>query len=70
MAVAKKDMILKLNRRNANQLWHVIVCSVENFEQTKIMNFLDKHPSENRMKYTKLKVACKYASIGRGCVCH
>ena len=31
------------------------------------MNFLDKHPSENRMEFTKLKVACKYASIERGC---
>jgi len=31
------------------------------------MNFLYKHPSENRMKFTKLKVACKYASIERGC---
>ena len=30
------------------------------------MNFLDKHPSENRMEFTKLKVACKYASIERG----
>ena len=28
------------------------------------MNFLDKHPSENRMEFTKLKVARKYASIG------
>ena len=34
---------------------------------TLIMNFLYKHPSENRMKFTKLKVACKYASIERGC---
>ncbi len=34
---------------------------------TLIMNFLDKHPSENRMKFTKLKVACKYASIERSC---
>ena len=33
------------------------------------MNFLDKHPSENRMEFTKLKVACKYASIGWSCVC-
>ena len=33
------------------------------------MNFLDKHPSENRMEFTKLKVARKYASIGRGCAC-
>ena len=39
------------------------------FEQAKIMNFLDKHPSENRMEFTKLKVARKYASIGRGCAC-
>ncbi len=31
------------------------------------MNFLDKHPSENRMEFTKLKVARKYASIGRDC---
>jgi hypothetical protein len=30
------------------------------------MNFLDNTPSENRMKFTKLKVACKYASIERG----
>ena len=35
-----------------------------------IMNYLDNNPSENRMKFTKLKVACKYASIGRGCACH
>ena len=34
-----------------------------------IMNFLDNHPSENRMEFTKLKVACKYASIGWGCAC-
>ena len=31
------------------------------------MNFLDKDPSENRTEFTKLKVACKYASIERGC---
>ena len=37
------------------------------FEQDEIMNFLDKHPSENRMEFTKQKVACKYASIERGC---
>ena len=37
------------------------------FEQAEIMNFLDKHPSENRMEFTKLKVDCKYASIGRCC---
>ena len=30
------------------------------------MNFLDNNPSENRMKFTKLKVACKYASIEMG----
>ena len=30
------------------------------------MNFLDNTPSENRTEFTKLKVACKYASIGRG----
>ena len=30
------------------------------------MNFLDNTPSENRTKFTKLKVACKYASIGGG----
>jgi hypothetical protein len=30
------------------------------------MNFLDKHPSENRTEFTKLQVACKYASIERG----
>ena len=28
------------------------------------MNFLDNNPSENRMEFTKSKVACKYASIG------
>ena len=33
----------------------------------KNMNFLDKEPSENRTEFTKLKVACKYASIERGC---
>jgi len=33
-----------------------------------IMNFLYNHPSENRMEFTKQKVACKYASIGHGCV--
>ena len=32
------------------------------------MYFLDNNPSENRMKFTKLKVACKYASIESGCV--
>jgi hypothetical protein len=31
------------------------------------MNFLDNTPSENRTEFTKLKVACKYASIGGGC---
>ena len=31
------------------------------------MNFLDNDPSENRMKFTKLQVACKYVSIERGC---
>ena len=31
------------------------------------MYFLDNNPSENRTKFTKLKVACKYASIERGC---
>ena len=30
------------------------------------MNFLDKDPSENRMEFTKTKVACKYASIESG----
>ena len=30
------------------------------------MNFLDNHPSENRVEFTKLKVACKYASIEMG----
>ena len=30
------------------------------------MYFLDKPPSENRMEFTKLKVACKYAGIERG----
>ena len=33
------------------------------------MNFLDKDPSENRMEFTKTKVACKYASIEKGCAC-
>ena len=33
------------------------------------MNYFDKDPSENRMEFTKLKVACKYASIGRGYAC-
>ena len=33
------------------------------------MNFLDNTPSENRMKFTKLQVACKYASIERDCTC-
>jgi|GEM_PF-1028768 len=32
------------------------------------MNFLYNDPSENRMEFTKLKVACKYASIERGYV--
>ena len=32
-----------------------------------IMNFLYNTPSENRTEFTKLKVACKYASIERGC---
>ena len=27
------------------------------------MYFLDNNPSENRMKFTKLKVACKYCEI-------
>ena len=31
------------------------------------MNFLYNNPSENRTEFTKLKIACKYASIGRGC---
>ena len=31
------------------------------------MYFLDNNPSENRTKFTKLKVACKYASIGGCC---
>ena len=31
------------------------------------MNFLDNYPSENRTEFTKLKVACKYASIEGGC---
>ena len=35
------------------------------FEQAEIMNFLDNNPSENRMEFTKLQVACKYASIER-----
>jgi len=34
------------------------------------MNYFYKYPSENRMEFTKLKVACKYASIERGCACH
>ena len=34
---------------------------------TWIMNFLYNNPSENRMEFTKLKVACKYASIERTC---
>ena len=28
------------------------------------MNFLYNTPSENRTEFTKLQVACKYASIG------
>ena len=36
--------------------------------RTWIMNFLDNTPSENRMEFTKLQVACKYASIERVCV--
>ena len=40
------------------------------FYQAEIMNFLDNDPSENRMKFTKLQVACKYASIERSCVSH
>ena len=35
---------------------------------TENMNFLYNDPSENRMEFTKLKVACKYASIERGYV--
>ena len=38
-------------------------------QHEKNMNFLYNNPSENRMEYTKLKVACKYASIGWSCVC-
>ena len=34
------------------------------------MYFLDNTPSENRMKFSKPKVACKYASIERTCVYH
>ena len=34
------------------------------------MNFLYNSPSENRMEFTKSKVACKYASIGWGCACY
>ncbi len=34
------------------------------------MNNLDKHPSENRMEFSKLKVVCKYASIERSCACY
>ncbi len=37
------------------------------FTGPKNMNNLYKDPSENRTEFTKLKVACKYASIGRGC---
>jgi len=33
------------------------------------MNFLYNDPSENRMEFSKLQVACKYASIGIGCAC-
>ena len=33
------------------------------------MNNIYNAPSENRTKLTKLKVTCKYASIGRGCAC-
>ncbi len=29
------------------------------------MYFLDNNPSENRTKFTKHQVACKYASIER-----
>ena len=31
------------------------------------MYFLDNYTSENRTEFTNLKVACKYASIERGC---
>jgi len=31
------------------------------------MYFLYNDPSENRVEFTKLKVACKYASIERTC---
>ena len=31
------------------------------------MNNIYNDPSENRTEFTKLKVTCKYASIGRGC---
>ena len=39
------------------------------FGQAKNMNFLDNNPSENRMEFTKPKLACKYVSIESGCVC-
>ena len=45
-----------------------ILFSHAKFEQAEIMNFLDNSPSENRMEFTKLQVACKYASIERVCV--
>ena len=34
------------------------------------MNFLYNNPSENRTEFTKLKIACKYASIERVCASH
>ena len=51
-------LVLRLNHFNLTQA---------KFEQAKNMYFLDNTPSENRMEFTKQKVACKYASIERGC---
>ena len=42
-------------------------CFFVHVSALEIMYFLYNNPSENRVEFTKLKVACKYASIERGC---
>ena len=65
----RSGIFLSFHLKSLYRLYLVFQPCHAKFEQAEIMNFLDKHPSENRMEFTKLKVACKYASIERGCAC-
>ena len=65
----RSGIFLSFHLKSLYRLYLVFQPCHAKLVQAEIMNFLDKHPSENRMEFTKLKVARKYSSIGRGCAC-